>query len=302
MDVDLRLLRSFVALAEDLHFTGAAARLRISQPALSKQIDQLERQLGQSLVVRTSRKVGLTAAGAALLPSARDLLARWSQTQIEVRQATYMAARTFRVGFIAHAAAELTAKFFDAFTGLHPDWRIALSQAPWTDPTSGLLDGDVDAALLRLPIAEEDVINTQVIFTEERCVIMSVNHPLATQEVVRFSQLLDEPFVALPASTGVWRDYWLAIDHRDGRPPVIGTEVKTSDEWMEAVANNFGICLTGTSTARFYPRPDIVCRPIDKITPTSVAVAWRRDDKRSVVADFVRCCERVASDAGHLHQ
>lgn len=294
MDVDLRLLRSFVALAEDLHFTGAAARLSLSQPALSKQIDQLERQLGQSLVVRTSRKVALTAAGATLLPAAHDILARWERTQIELRQATSMAAKTFRVGFIAHAAAELTGRFFEAFSQLRPDWRIALSQALWTDPTSGLLDGDVDVALLRLPVPHSDKIETRVVFTEERCLLMSINHPLASQDLVRFTQLLDEPFVALPPSTGVWRDYWLALDHRGGHPVKIGAEVKTSDEWIEAVANNFGVCLTGTSTARFYPRSDIVCRPLDNITPTSVAVAWRRDDNRTIVADFVRSCQQVA--------
>jgi hypothetical protein len=76
---------------------------------------------------------------------------------------------------------------------------------------------------------------------------------------------------------------------------VIGAEVRTSDEWMVAIANNFGVCLTGASTARYYQRPGVVCRPIDRITPTEVVVAWRHDDHRAAVADFVRACEEAAA-------
>jgi hypothetical protein len=70
---------------------------------------------------------------------------------------------------------------------------------------------------------------------------------------------------------------------------------------MEAIANNFGVCLTGASTARYYQRPGVVCRPVDRISPTEVAVAWRRDDRRSVVADFVAACVEVADPWAGAH-
>jgi DNA-binding transcriptional LysR family regulator len=296
MDVDLRILRSFVAVADELHFTRAAERLHVSQPALSKQIDQLERHLRLRLVKRTSRHVALTAAGRALLPGARELLAAWGGLLAEVQEAAATEARTLQVGFIAHAAGELTPVIFDRFARLRPDWRVNLVQAPWTDPTAGLACGDVDVALLRPPLPDgAAVIRTSTLLTEDRWVAMSAGHPLAGQDVIRFEQLLDEPFIALPAEAGVWRDFWLALDHRAGHPVVIGAEVRTSDEWMVAIANNFGVCLTGASTARYYQRPGVVCRPIDRITPTEVVVAWRHDDHRAAVADFVRACEEAAA-------
>lgn len=298
MDVDLRLLRSFVAVAEELHFTRAAQRLHITQPALSKQIEQLERGLRLPLLKRSSRSVTLTAAGRALLPGVRRILADWQGVLTAAQEAAATEERTLRVGFIANAASELTPRILATFGMIRPDWRVVMTQAPWIDPTAGLAGGDVDVALVRLPLPQgASSIRTQVLLTEDRWVLMAAGHPLAGQEVVRFEQLLDEPFVAVPVESGVWRDYWLALDHRDGHPVVIGAEVNSTDEWMEAIANNFGVCLTGASTARFYPRPGVVCRPIDKITPTEVAVAWRVADSRAVVADFVTACaETVAGE------
>ncbi|GGL60585.1 LysR family transcriptional regulator [Streptomyces fumigatiscleroticus] len=298
MDVDLRVLRSFVAVAEELHFTRAAQRLHITQPALSKQIEQLERHLRLPLLRRSSRAVTLTAAGAALLPGARRLLADWEELLGMAQEVATTEARTLRVGFIANGASELTPRILTAFAGIRPDWRVTMTQALWTDPTAGLAAGDVDVALLRPPLPQSGPrISTRVLLTEERWVALPADHPLACQQVVRFEQLLDEPFIALPAEAGVWRDFWLALDHRDGHPVVIGAEVKTTDEWMEAIANNFGVCFTGASTARFYPRPGVVCRPVEKITPTEVAVAWREADRRRVVADFVTACAETAAAA-----
>lgn len=295
MDVDLRVLRSFVAVAEELHFTRAAERLLVSQPALSKQIDQLERHLRVRLLRRSSRQVTLTPAGQALLPGARDLLDAWDRLQGGVQEAAASEARTLRVGFIANAACELTPRILAEFARARPDWRVAMLQVPWTDATAGLADGDVDVALLRPPLPQGPVrIRTRVLFAEERWLALAASHPLAGQEVIRFEQLLDEPFIALPEEAGAWRDFWLALDHRGGHPVVVGAEVKTSDEWMEALANNFGVCLTGASTARYYPRPGVVYRPIDRITPTEVVVAWRADDQRRIVAEFVTACVETA--------
>lgn len=296
MDVDLRLLRSFVAVAEELHFTRAAQRLHITQPALSKQIEQLERTLKLPLLKRSSRSVTLTGAGRALLPGVRRLLLDWEGVLRAAQEAAATEERTLRVGFIANAATELTPRILAAFAMIRPDWRVVMTQAPWADCTAGLAGGDVDVALVRPPLPQgASRIRTRVLLTEDRWVLMAAAHPLARQDVVRFEQLLDEPFVAVPAETGVWRDFWLALDHRDGHPVVIGAEVNSTDEWMEAIANNFGLCLTGASTARFYPRPGVVCRPIDKITPTEVAVAWRASDTRQVVADFVTACAETAA-------
>lgn len=296
-NVNLRTLRSFVTLGEELHFTRAAARLHISQPALSKQISQLERDLRVELVRRGNRRVELTNAGEALLAEARTVLQSWNNAMAVTREAVAGDLRTLRVGFIANAAGDLTTPIVRGFTERCPSWRVQMAQGPWDDSTAGLLSGDCDVAFLRIPVDNMDQLHLRVVLTEPRWVAMAADHPLAEREVVRFEELLDEPFIAVPKSTGIWRDYWLAMNERAGHPVVIGAEVRSSDEWMEALANGFGVTFTAASTARFYHRPGVVCRPVDRISPTEVAVAWRRSDQRPVVREFVEVCTEVTSQA-----
>ena len=287
MDVHLRRLRYFVAVAEDLHFTRAAERLHVAQPSLSKQIRELEGEMGAQLLERSSRLVRVTAAGRALLPHARDLLAGWDAAQIEVADAASAAAAVLRVGFVASGANELTRVILAGFAQRRPGWRVQMSQALWADPTAGLAGRMVDVALLRLPVPGQDRLHCRVLITEPRWVAMAAGHRLAGLDVVPFSALLEEPFVATPAGTGVWRDYWLALDERGGRPARIGAEVNTPDEWLEAISNGFGVSLTPQASARFYARPGLAYRPVTNVAPSDVAVAWQRDDRRSAVRDFV---------------
>lgn len=289
MDVHLRRLRYFVAVAEDLHFTAAAAdRLHVSQPALSKQIRELETELRAPLFVRSSRAVALTAAGKTLLPRARKLLAEWEAALVEVGDAAAAAAAVLRVGFVASAANELTRAIISGFAQRRPGWRVEMSQAPWGDPTAGLAGRAVDVAILRLPVPDQHQLDCLLLLTEPRWVAMSVDHPLANLPTTPFEQLLDEAFVATPAHTGVWRDYWLALDERNGRPATIGAEVNSSDEWLEAISNGFGISLTPEASARYYARPGLVYRPVTGISPSQVAAARQPDDHRGAVRDFMR--------------
>jgi len=302
MDVDLRLLRSFVAVAEELHFTRAAQRLHLSQPALSKQIHQLELQLQIPLLRRSHRQVELTAAGAVLLPEARRLLDCWSRALALTRGVAFEEARTLRVGVIANSAAELIPEILAEFNERRPDWRITMSQGAWTDPTAGLLDGEVDVAFLRPPVPGQERLHMRMLFEEERWLAMSARHPLAAQEVVRFEQVLDEPFIAMPAETGPWRDYWLATTERAGRPVVIGGEAHSLEELLEALADNIGVCFTTASVARFSSQPGVVYRPVDTISPTQVVVAWRCGDRRRAVDEFVQICMEVAArESAALH-
>jgi DNA-binding transcriptional LysR family regulator len=110
--------------------------------------------------------------------------------------------------------------------------------APWTDPTAGLASGDADAALLRLPFPGQDTLRVVVLFTEPRWVALPAAHPLAMRDVIVFRELWDEPFVAAPAETGWWRDWWLAAGEREGHPVRIGavTETGQPDDWLTAIA------------------------------------------------------------------
>jgi len=209
MDIDTRLLRYFAAVAEEGNLTRAAERLFVSQPALTKQIRQLERQLGVPLFTRSRAGMTLTAAGRALAGQVPAVLGELDQALREAKAAASRAARVLRVGFLAGAANEATQQIIAEFGRRRAGWRVEMRTAPWTDPTAGLASGDVDAALLRLPFPGQDSLRTEVLFTEPRWVALPAAHPLATRDVIGFRELWDEPFVAARlrptgGATGGW--------------------------------------------------------------------------------------------------
>jgi DNA-binding transcriptional LysR family regulator len=102
--------------------------------------------------------------------------------------------------------------------------------------------------------------------------------------------LWDEPFVAAPEGTGIWRDYWLATGEREGHPVRIGAVTGQPAAYLTAIANGDGIALVPESAARYYARPGIIYRPVTGVSPSQVCVAWPASDTNPVVQDFVRCC------------
>lgn len=291
MDVDTRLLRYFAAVAEEGNLTRAAAQLFVSQPALTKQIRQLERQLGVELFSRSQTGMALTPAGEALAKTIPSVLARWELALQETTAAASGAARVLRVGFMSSAANEATQQIVAAFARVRPDWRLDLRQAAWSDATAGLASGGVDAALLRLPFPGQHDMRVEVLLTEPRWVALPATHPLAAREQIAFCELWDEPFIAAPVETGEWRDFWLASDRRQGRPVRIGAVTDQPDAFLTAIANGVGVALVPESAARYYGRPGIAYRPVTGLSPSQVGVAWSpSNDTNPVVQDFVRCC------------
>ncbi|MEV0382060.1 LysR family transcriptional regulator [Nonomuraea sp. NPDC050643] len=291
MDVDTRLLRYFVAVAEEGSLTRAAQRLFVSQPALTKQIKQLEARLGLRLFTRSRAGMALTPPGQALAERAPGVLAAWDRSVRETRHVADREARVLRVGFIASAANEATQHIVAAFARLRPGWRADMRQAAWSNPAAGLTDGEVDVALLRLPFPGQDALRVEVLLTEPRWIALSSAHPYATRDVIPFRDLWDEPFVAAPPETGRWRDYWLAVDDREGHPVRVGAVTDQPDDWLSAIANGYGVALAPESSARYYARPGVTYRPVSGVAPSQVGVAWApADDANPVVQDFVRCC------------
>ncbi|MFD8210044.1 LysR family transcriptional regulator [Streptomyces sp. NPDC059695] len=294
MDVHGRELRYFLAVAEELHFTRAAARLYVSQPALSKQIRALERQLGAALFDRDRQGVALTPVGTALLPHARAVLAAWEEGRGAVERARAAAERTLVVGMsTSPGRGGLLPAIRSRFTQEHPEARLRLRQIGWEDPTAGLADGTSDVAFVWLPMAGPDRFRWVVVATEPRLVALPEAHPLAARAALGIADLLDEPFLALPGTGPELRDYWLAVDARGGRAPVVGAEIASADETYEALVGGLGICLVAAGNASLLTRGGVVTRPVRDVTPSRFALAWRASDARPLVRDYARAAAEV---------
>ncbi|WEO97614.1 LysR family transcriptional regulator [Streptomyces sp. FXJ1.172] len=296
IDVHARDLRYFVAVAEELHFTRAAERLFVSQPALSKQIRALERQLGAELLRRDQHGVALTAAGEALLPHARGVLAAWEAGAAAVEAAKAAQRSTLVVGMsTSPGRGGLLPAIRSRFTAAHPETVIRLRQLSWDDPTAGLADGETDVAFVWLPLPDEERYDWTVVAEEPRLLALPEGHPLARRAELDFADLLDEPFLALPKSAGRLRDHWLALDARAGRPPRIGAEISGAEETYEALVAGLGLCLVAEGNTPLITLGGVVVRPVRGIGPSRYALAWRRQDaSRPLVRAYARACRDTA--------
>ncbi|MEV0848520.1 LysR family transcriptional regulator [Streptomyces sp. NPDC049954] len=297
MDVHLRDLRYFVTTAEELSFTRAAQRLFIAQPTLSKQIRHLEDGLRVQLFRREGRTVSLTAAGDALLPVARELTNAWDRGQRIVADAAAAHEATLTLGLSSSVGRGLLAALRAGFARNRPAARLRMRQIDWDDPSVGLASGAVDAAFVWLPLPGQEAFRTWVVAREDRYVAFPEGHWLQGRETVTMAELLDEPFLALPADAGPLREHWLALDARGGRPPVIGATVHNADETFAAVEEGSGIVLLAEGNARLYRRPGMGAIAVTGLGPSELALAWRRDDHRPLLRDLLRCLPEV--EAGH---
>ncbi|MFD8275938.1 LysR family transcriptional regulator [Streptomyces flaveolus] len=292
MDVDTRLLRYFTAVAEEGSLTGAAKRLFVSQPALTKQIRRLEDDLGVRLFARSRSGMALTEAGREFASRVPALLDGWD----EAVQATGRAARVLRLGFLDAGSVGAVPEVIAEFRRAWPKWRVELRQFDWSDPSAGLARGEVDAAVVRLPFPGQESFAVRELFAEDRGVLLPARHPLANYETVEFCELWDEPFVAAGAETGAWREHWLAAEERDDEHPIrVGAVTSRPDEWLGAVAGGC-VALAPASAARFYSHPDVVFRPVRGLSPTRVGLARpRRRMHETVLNELLQAITRRLS-------
>ncbi|MBO0595711.1 LysR family transcriptional regulator [Nesterenkonia sp. E16_7] len=297
---ELRVLRYFVSVAEELHFGHAAARLFITQPSLSVQIRNLERGLDTPLFNRTNRGVTLTPAGEVLLGHARELLSAADAAASLTRQAAQEPGQKLVVGFQANAAAELTQAALEAYRHNYPGVQVEMRSYPFRDPTAGLADGSADVAFVRPPLPEFKDLRMATLFEEPRVLAVSEASELATRSSIKVEELLEEPFIARKAPE-VWRDFWLATDARHNQSPVIGSEASTVDECFEAILSRRGVAFTQSSTQRFYSRPGLAFVPVTDLSPSTVSVAWRHDNEHWAARAFIETTQFTALSAPPPH-
>jgi DNA-binding transcriptional LysR family regulator len=292
MDVHVRDLRYFVAVARELHFTRAAETLYVSQPALSKQIRTLERQLRVTLFDRDHGTVRLTRAGAALLPQAERILDSWDTAAGSLAKASDC---TLVIGMHTSPGRGLLPRVRALMVESCPDAELELRHVPWGDQSGGLAEGATDAAFVWLPL-EQPPYRWVTVAREPRLVALPNHHPLAKREQVSIGELLDEPFLALPPSAGAMREFWLAADQRNGNPARIAAEITNTDETYEAVASGIGICLLAAGNAPIFARGGLTMVPVPDLSPAELVLAWHERRCPPLLETFARFCEQVAQE------
>ncbi|MDP5226652.1 MULTISPECIES: LysR family transcriptional regulator [Arthrobacter] len=292
MDVNTRRLRYFVAVAEELHFSRAAARLFVAQQALSKQIRELESELGLVLLNRTTRKVELTEDGERFLAVARAVLAEWDDGLRRVRQASRAAQRTLRLGFVVGAALELTRPLLAEFSRRHPEIELHLQEASLSDPSCGLADGSSDLAILRPPLSL-DGLKRLPLFVEPVVACLSAAHPLAGRSMISPAELLDEPLTVGGGHDAAWRAFWTLSAFRTPEHPARTVETSSPTEETELVASGVATALTAAASARYLSRPGLVYVPVEPHPGSEVALAWRADAASEAVGLFVEVAREV---------
>jgi DNA-binding transcriptional LysR family regulator len=192
---------------------------------------------------------------------------------------------TLRVGFHTRIGRGLIPAVTARMAQLLPGWKLAFRQVSWRDPTAGLAGGEVDVAISWLPVPDTGLLSWQVVATEDRWVALPANHRLAERAAVTLDDLAGEPFIALPATAGPLRQFWLAAEERRV-PPLIAAEAETAEEAFEAVASGLGVALLAAGNAEIYRRDDVTCRPVTGLSPSELAVLWRAGDDRKAIQVF----------------
>ncbi|SFS73728.1 LysR family transcriptional regulator [Methylobacterium sp. yr668] len=285
---DFSQLRCFAAVAEELHFGRAAARLNMTQPPLSRQIQVLERVLDVQLLERTSRTVRLTAAGRSFLPEAQRIL-RLAETATHVtRQVAAGRAGVLKFGFTAASAYDFLPRLVTAFRRALPDVTLALREMVSKDQIEELLAGRIDAALVRPPVTHPDLIAVRAL-AEPLVVALPAGNPLALRDGLTPADLGREPLIGYaPNEARYFHDLVLGLlAEAEIQPPTV-QQLTQIHSILALVRAALGIALVPAAAERLRFE-GVVFRPLvlPAPRPVELLLAWRRDADDPLIAQLV---------------
>ena len=296
MNLDLRQLRYFLAVAEELHFTRAAERLHIAQPALSARIRELERAAGTPLFSRSTRQVELTVAGAALLPHARAALEAADRAGEALERAREGTAGTFRMGLVAGTQTPLTSRVLAIFSERYPEVSVDPVEHDFSDPAAGLRSGQAEISLVCAPL-DETGLELEPLERARLVAVVSERHPLAARDEIAVAELFDYPWPPPDTADPVCRDFWLAMDKRSS-PPRLGPATRSLDRLVQLLATGQVVTLAGDWTIPFFSRPGLSVIPVRDATPVTIALAWRSGELTPPAARLIEVAREVRAGDG----
>ncbi|ARF63473.1 MULTISPECIES: LysR family transcriptional regulator [Streptomyces] len=286
--VELRHLRAFLAVADELNITRAAARLRLTQPAVSRTLAALEAHLGVRLVDRSTHHLALTPAGVAFRDRAAVAVAAFDEAVGPGRPGP----RPLRLGHAWSAFGPYTTPLLRAWQERYPGTPLELLRID--DRTAGLTRGEVDAALLRGPVEAPGLV-TEVLYTEVRVAAVTADGPLARRESLALADLAGGPVVLNPVSGTTTVELWPPHTR-----PTATLTVGNTDDWLTAIAAGRGSGVSTTSTAVLYPHAGVAYVPLDDAPGVPVLLA-RRDAPGHPALPRLAALAREIIARGALH-
>jgi DNA-binding transcriptional LysR family regulator len=287
--MELRRLRYFVAVAEELSFSRAAQRLHISQPPLSNQIKQLEEELGVRLFERTNRGVRITEAGHLLLEEARRIFAQVDQATRMVQRVGHGEVGQLTLGFVPSASYEVLPPILRAFTDRFPEVELFLREMRPDRIVQRLHTKQIDAGFLYLPV-EDPTLNIECVSREPLVLALAETHPLASEPQVELQTLMEEPFI-LPARyqmSGLYGQVARACHQAGFIPNAVQKDVWAMPTIVSLVAGGIGVALVPASVQN-SPRKGVVYKTVSGLSPTvELGVISRRDDPSVVLNSFLQ--------------
>ena len=294
--MELRDLRSFVAVAQHSNFSRAAEQLGVSQPALSEQIRKLEDELGAPLFERTSRGALLSDAGAAFLPQARAVLAQADVAADAVRMVAHGVAGTLTLGFIDSAAVGILPPLIRRFSARYPHVKLRLHELGSRRQLAAVESGEIDVGLVGGPVWNPGLAG-RLVATEPLLLALPAGHRLAAEQAVRLTDLRDEGFITYPADRGAGLyEETLRLCHGAGFEPTVVQEANEIYTICGMVAAGLGIAIVPASAGAIAP-DGVVYRPTDPRAELARWAVWRDGAPRGVVHAFITSLPHDASES-----
>ncbi len=295
--MNLRHIRFFVVLAEELNFTRASARLHVAQPALSQQIRLLEESMGTLLFDRAARPIRLTSAGAYFLIQARDILDRYEQASNTVRDISLGRAGWLGIGFTRSAIYSVLPPALKAYSAQHPTVELKLYEMLTEEHERALQQHQIHLAIGRQAQALANC-ETKILLQEPLVVVVASDHPLSRLRTVPVSRLRDCPFVLYPRYPGAQFPRLIQRLCQDaGFKPRVVHETHEIQTALALVAAGLGVTLVGESVAKNGLR-DLAYLPLEGAQPsdlTTLTCTYRANDVHPALHDFVRILMQQAS-------
>ena len=293
--VELRHLRAFVLLAEELHFGRTARRLHVAQPALTKQIQQLEAGLGVVLLNRTPRGVTLTDAGRAFLVEAQRALAQVRSAFNAAERAGRGETGHIRVAFAAAAPNGVFPHVVNRFRTSFPDVAVELHELWSAQQQEALLLDRIDVGFAQRPTVESHLLEMEDLQEDPVVAVVHADDPLAGDGGVPLARLHDRPFILFPrALAPAWFDEVVSACHAAGFSPRVVQEAVGIDVTLGLVAAGLGVALLPASVRTLH-REDVVYVALAAPVPVQrTAIVWRRDEPSPVVQGFLAVARAVA--------